>query len=247
MSTPLSSHPKPNVAVDVAFLAVQPGADEGRGQLRVLAQKRSRSPRGWVLPGRFIRERETVEQTIAALFEVKAGITPPHFEPRLLTVVDDPTRDARAWTISVVKSVGLPWENAAQAKGEWLAVDDSGAVDRPLLFDHDEILALAVRDLRDRYEIEPDPAHLLPEAFTMQGLHQLHEAVLNAELRWDTFKRRMEPQLVVTSPPPDAPRSVGRPPKYYTRRSERATSSDALWRLPGVGGGVLRPGSSSRE
>ncbi|KQY51569.1 hypothetical protein ASD30_19560 [Nocardioides sp. Root140] len=234
------------MAVDVAILAVQPDTESQRAGLRVLVQKRTRSPRGWVLPGRFVRERETVEQTIAALFEEKAGITPTHFEPRLLTVVDDPTRDARAWTISIVKSVGLPWDEAVQAHGEWLAVDDSGAVARPLLFDHDEILRLAVHDLRDRYETSPDPAHLLLESFTMQALHQLHEGVLNAELRWDTFKRRMEPQLVLTSPPPDAPRSVGRPPKYYSRRPDRTTSSDARWRLPGEGGGVPRPGSSTQ-
>lgn len=182
-----------------------------------------------------------MEQTITTLLEEKAGISPRLLEPRLLTVVDDPDRDKRAWTISIVKSVGLPWEVAEQAKGEWVAVDDAGAIDRPLLFDHDEILGLAVRDLRDRYETAPDPAGLLPQAFTMQQLHRLHEAVLNAELRWDTFKRRMEPQLDLTTPPDDAPRSVGRPPKYFLPRPERTATNDVLWRLPGVGGGVARP------
>lgn len=240
MSSPLSSHPRPNVAVDVAVFTVSPEADAPH-HLRVLIQKRSSSPRGWALPGRFIRERETVEQTIEALFRIKAGISPSLVEPRLLTVVDDPTRDARAWTISIVQSVGVPWVVGADAEGDWASVSDAGEVDRPLLFDHEEILQLAVRDLRDRYETAPDPAHLLPDPFTMQSLHQLHEAVVNAELRWDTFKRRMEPQLLLTAPPDDVPRSVGRPPKYYSRRPERTTSSDVLWRLPGVGGGVPRP------
>lgn len=51
---------------------------------------------------------------------------------------------------------------------------------------------------RRRYARRPDPSRLLSEPFSLRELRLLHEAVLGEPLVKDTFRRRMEPQLVAT-------------------------------------------------
>lgn len=240
MTSPLARYPRPNVAVDLAILTVRPGrARDPRDRFAVLIQDRAEEPAGSALPGRFVRHRQTVEETIAVILRDKVGVPAEGVVPRLLGVADDPDRDPRGWTMAILMSVALPWEQAAHAHGSWHAVTDRGGVRRRLLFDHDHGLRTATRIVRDEYETAPDPAAMLGEPFTMAELHRLHEAVLGATLRWDTFKRRMEPQLVEAEAPEDRV-AVGRPPKFYLRPAARSDEHDTRWRLPGEGGGVPR-------
>src|SRR4051812_6792633 len=99
----LSIYPRPNVAVDVAVLTVIPSPAPRRepGQLAVLVQERTDEPRGWALPGRFLREGETVADSIRATLNQKAGLNVDNARPRLLRAFDAPDRDPRGWTISL--------------------------------------------------------------------------------------------------------------------------------------------------
>ena len=66
-----------------------------------------------------------------------------------------------------------------------------------LPFDHDEIVRRAVERTRQDYALQPDPAGLLGETFTLRGLQALHDAVAPrpgpGETRpsMDTFRRYM--------------------------------------------------------
>ncbi|MEO6629481.1 MAG: NUDIX domain-containing protein [Aquihabitans sp.] len=88
---------------------------------------------------------------------------------------------------------------------------------RTLPFDHAEIVALAVGDLRDRYRTAPDPAGLAGESFTLLELRRVHEAVLGEPLQKDTFRRQM--LGAITEVEGDGPRvgTVGRPARLYRR------------------------------
>ena len=67
----LDSYPRPGVTVDLAILTVtDPGTDDAA--LRVLVQERT-DPDGRVLPGRFLRERHTIDETVREVFEHKVG------------------------------------------------------------------------------------------------------------------------------------------------------------------------------
>lgn len=239
MAPQLTDYPRPNVAVDLAVLSVEP-TDEptshgAAGRLVTLALARRESPAGHVLPGRFMRERETIQQTVETLLVEKLQLSPSlgGVTPRLLRIFDDPSRDERAWTLSIAQMVALPWEYVGSAPGEWLPVDTEGrlARRRHLLFDHDTILRESVASMRDRYETDPDPDRLLAGPFTLLELRRLHEAVLGEPIRKDTFNRRMRPQLVATDEEP-ATRSVGRPAQHYRPPERRSDFSDSLWRLP---------------
>ena len=225
----LSDFPRPNVAVDVAVLSVRPGPD--RAELVTLVHHRTESPRGVVLPGRFLREGETIQGTVGVLLTEKLRLRPSKaVRPRLLRVFDQPGRDERGWTVSIAHSLGLPWELASQAYGEWLPLSSAGTLrGTKLLFDHPAILAEAVTRMRERYEVDPDPYHLLTDDFSLLELRRLHEAVLGERVAKDTFNRRMrvaleetgeqstsfsyaKPLPPVASPPPPASRPAASPP-----------------------------------
>lgn len=221
----LDSYPRPGVTVDLAILTVtDPGTDDAA--LRVLVQERT-DPDGRVLPGRFLRERHTIDETVREVFEHKVGVRPTEVTPpRLLRLFDAPDRDDRTWAISVAYSVSMPELELAGAKGELLPVDEvAAATGRDMLWDHDEIVSAAVESLRERYEFRyrndsppPDPDGFLPQPFTLHQLRKVHEAVIGEELHKDNFARRMKPQLTPVTRGGEVVRSAaqrGRPATLY--------------------------------
>ena len=155
------------------------------------------------LPGRFVREGETIETTVEALLETKLGYRAsrlPALHP--LGVYDAPGRDPRGWTMSVAHATALPRGRAEQLATGVRLLPLAGPADRGLrvtdeglAYDHDEMVTTAVRRMRRRYERRPDPDGLLTPPFTLRQLREAHEAVLDAGLRPDTFARRMREGL----------------------------------------------------
>jgi 8-oxo-dGTP diphosphatase len=195
----LGDYPRPHVAVDVAVLTVLPSSDcrRGPGRLAVLVHDRNDTPRGPALPGRFLRQGETIADCVTTALREKTGLSDIDSTPRLLRLLDATGRDPRAWTLSLAHSVALPPRRVESAVGRFEAITTHGTLQARvrLLFDHDVIVAEAAADIRERYEHRPDPDGLLDHPFTLADLKQTHEAVLGERVRRDTFRRRMEPNL----------------------------------------------------
>lgn len=168
------------------------------GSLAVLVQQRTDEPQGWALPGRFLREKETIADTIRFTLREKVGLEAGDVEPRLIQVFDSPERDPRAWTLSLAHALVLPPEQAERGRGRLAPIDAYGALVEfeTLHFDHDEIVRTAAEGIRQRYELDPDPDRLLGRAFSLADLKRTHEAVLGEMLQRDTFRRRMAPRLM---------------------------------------------------
>jgi 8-oxo-dGTP diphosphatase len=232
----------PNAAVDVAVLTIVDGG------LAVLLQRRSEKPRGKVLPGRFLREGETLEDGLRATLRDKVGLDVGPIDStraRLIRVFDKPKRDPRSsWSMSLAHYLVLPLDRLTDAAGDFLAVREDGSVDARLLFDHDAIVCEAATDLRQRYEASPDPENLCgDDEVTLPDLQRVHEAVLGAPLRTDTFRRRMEDQLERIPDPtdpqgrrtktrPSGP-TGGPPTRLWTRRGpDDVGELGRLFRLP---------------
>ena len=227
---PLDAYPRPGVTVDLAILTVTAaGTDEAA--LRVLVQERQ-DPDGRVLPGRFLRERHTVVDTVREVFEHKVGVSPSEVTPpRLLRLFDSPERDDRTWAISVAHSVSMPEHELDGAKGELVPVTRGGKLvdGATMLWDHDEIVSAAVDSLRERYEFRyrysdtaPDPDGFLEEPFTLHQLRKVHEAVVGEQMHKDNFVRRMKPYLEPVIQRGEVMRSTatrGRPAMLYRKTS----------------------------
>ena len=200
----LAEYARPSLAVDVALLTVR-SDEEGDRQLCVLVHRRGEgfADGDWALPGTFVREGERLVDAVRRAVSDKLGLRTR--APRQLAVFDAPNRDTRGHVVTVAH-VDLLAESTLPptADDRWALAPVVGTRlrlpdrQRKLPFDHDEIVRSAVAWARSRYERRPDPSRLLPEPFTLRELRLLHEAVLGEPLFKDTFRRRMEPQLVLT-------------------------------------------------
>lgn len=61
----------------------------------------------------------------------------------------------------------------------------------PLLFDHNDMITLALKTLRRQLNYQPIGYNLLPDKFTMPDLQQLYETILGQPLDRRNFQKRM--------------------------------------------------------
>lgn len=203
----LTDYPRPSVAVDTAVLTPDP--DLG---LAVLQVRRAQG-RGWALPGTFLHEGETLADAVQRSLADKAGVH--GLTPRQLHVFDALGRDDRGWVLSVAHVAVVPAVRLSTRFPEAIRLVPVHAPGR-LVYDHAEIIALAVDDVRARYAASPDPDRLLGEEFTLRDLRLAHEAIVGDPLQRDTFRRAMEPHLEPTGEKAAVGR--GRPAELFRRR-----------------------------
>ncbi|CAJ1501251.1 NUDIX hydrolase [[Mycobacterium] burgundiense] len=203
----LGDYPRPSVAVDAAVLTVDPAVG-----LSVLQVRRT-GGRGWALPGTFLHAGETLADAVARALADKANVT--GLCPRQLHVFDDPERDDRGWVLSVAHVAVVPPDRLTSRLVATTRLVPVHAPGR-LIYDHADIIALSVEDVRTRYEASPDPDRLLGEEFTLRDLRLVHEGVAGSALQRDTFRRSMESQLVATGATTAGGR--GRPAELFRRR-----------------------------
>ncbi len=201
----LTDYPRPSVAVDTAVLTIS-----AERELLVLQVPRP-GARGWALPGTFLRPGEILADAVNRSLAEKAGVHELH--PRQLQVFDALGRDDRGWVLSVAHVAVV----APEALVDRFDTTRLVLVTAPgrLAYDHREIIALAVEEVRARYAATPDPDRLLGESFTLRDLRLVHEAILGQELQRDTFRRAMEPHLEPTGERVAAGR--GRPAELFRR------------------------------
>ena len=199
----LAAYPRPHLAVDLVILSVgiRPPTDE-RLSLGVVVQRRTDNTP--VLPGRFVRERHTVDQTVRELLTEKLDYDPSRrLYLEMLGIYDAPERDERGWVVSVSHLTTLRPEEAELLSPETVeilpirgdATRGRRVTRESLAYDHDEMVTTAVRRARQRYERSPDPLRLARPPYTLSHLRHVHEAVLGEPLKRDTFNRRMQPYL----------------------------------------------------
>ena len=207
----LGDYPRPALAVDTAILTVHDG------RLCVVALEQDTLPRR--LPGRFVREGETLADAVRRSLRQKVGIR--GLAPRQLRVFDAPDRDSRGRVVTVAHIAAVSDDRLPDV----LLIPTDEATG--LAFDHDEIVRLAVREIRAAYAEHPDPWDLL-DTFTLRELRELHAAIDPETPLRDSFRRIMEPQLVDTGELSSG--GVGKPSRIFTKlplkeRERRAESS----------------------
>ena len=214
----LEDYPRPSVAVDTAVLSAEP--DLG---LMVLQVRRANTA-GWGLPGTFLHPGERLADAVRRSLLDKAGVR--GVEPHQWRVFDEPDRDDRGWVLSVAHWAVVPAEQLVPrraTKTRLVPVESPGR----LIYDHRLIIDAAVSHVRERYETDPDPEHLLGRTFTMRELRLIHQVIAGHKLDRDLFRRGMQPKLRPTGTMSVGAR--GRPAELFQRANAHSPRTRTHW------------------
>lgn len=208
----------PAVTVDVVIFAIQ------ENNLKVLLIKRAGEPfkNFRALPGGFLVKNEPSRLAVARILKEKAGVSRVYTEQ--LYTFDDPTRDPRGHTLTVVYF--------ALASNDAIKLYD-GKTENPqffsvkklpsLAFDHKKIIYYALGRLKSKLEYTNVVYSLLPKEFTMPQLQQAYETILGKRLDKRNFIKKFSALGIVRPVPKKLGGPRRRPARLY-----RFTSPEPL-------------------
>ena len=161
-------------------------------ELKLLLVKRTRPPQQghWSLMGGFLDENESLEEAAGRILAKLTGLEDVFLEQ--FHTFSDPYRDPGARVLScafyALIKIDESDKELTQAHGaEWISIDNIP----PLIFDHEEMVNMALHILRHKCRFEPVGFELLPEKFTIPQLQKLYEAILGHELDNANFRKKI--------------------------------------------------------
>jgi 8-oxo-dGTP diphosphatase len=195
--------------------------------LCVLLARRFEEPqRGmFALPGGFVGESESPEQTAERKLREKTGVGSVHLEQ--LRTYADPVRDPRGWLPSIaymalVRPEILPASPPVNRDASWHPL----AALPPLALDHARIVEDGVWRLRarvaDKSWFVRKAAGLLPEPFTLRQAQRLYEALRGEEIDAANFRRDIRATGLLHDTGAVLSEGPGRPGHLYRRASHAA-------------------------
>lgn len=209
-------YPHPAVTTDCVMF----GYDSKDG-LSVLLIKRGLEPfkDHWAFPGGFMRIDEDAETGARRELLEETGFEASYMEQ--LGCFSDVYRDPRERIITIAfyalvqKREVRGGDDAKEAR--WFSIGDIPA----LAFDHERILRVALKTLKERIHFIPIGFELLPEVFTMPQLQALYESILEVKFDRRNFANKML-KLGILNEVGDRPKNAGsRIPVNYCFNKDR--------------------------
>lgn len=176
-----------NVSIDCVIFGFE------KSSLEVLLIKRARKPFSgqWALPGGFIKKGELIEDAAKRILKNSTGIEKLYLEE--IGVFDEVDRYP-FWRVFTFAHFALirPEQYKLSAGNDsvdvkWVKIED--LPDLP--FDHQHIIATALRKLRSRIKHRPVGFELLPAKFTLPQLQALYETILGKKLDKRNFRKKI--------------------------------------------------------
>ena len=181
------------VACDLVLLTIRDR------RLAMLLVKRTDHPAlgRFALPGTFVRETEDLADTARRALNKKVGLDRAVRQFRSFGRID---RDPRMRVVSIGYMALATAEQLAPLldanrclvtlgeDGSWLSEDGAEVA---LPFDHADIAAAAIADLRGQLDQSSWAYGLLDAAFSLRELQQVHEAVRGHALNKPAFRKRL--------------------------------------------------------
>ena len=173
----------------------------------------------WAFPGGFMKMDKTAEECARRELEEETGLKSASVEQfHTFTSVNRDPRE-RVITVAHYALVRLSevkgGDDAASAK--WFSHDEIPS----LAFDHDHILRLALKVLKERICFEPIGFELLPEVFTMTELQNLYEAILEVKFDRRNFYNKMLKLGILVEAEPRPKSAPSRIPTKYRFNAEK--------------------------
>lgn len=210
----LDRYDRPSVTVDVVLFSL----DLQSHDLRVLLVKRDSAPfeQRYGLPGGFVHIGESIEDAAARQLMSKTGIGPVYVEQ--LYTFGQPGRDPRRHVITIAHFALVPFDIIEPPTDDdplhWFSVFDLPQ----LAFDHNEIVAYALKRLRYKLEYTSVGFELLPNEFTLTSLQRAYEIVLSETLDKRNFRRKILAADILEETGDKTREGEGRPAKLYQYR-----------------------------
>ncbi len=204
----------PLVTADVALFTLI------ERRLRVLLVQRAEAPSlgEWALPGGILRPDEdySLDDTARRALASKTCVDVRHLAQ--VATFSGPQRDPRGWSVSTVFYALLPSDQLPVVAGErteaiaWCDPENPGC---RLAFDHAQLLAKALRQLRDKVERGVLPLHLLADKFTLTDLQRACEAIVGRLYDRGAFRRQIKDHPALVAVAGEFLRGPQRPAQIY--------------------------------
>lgn len=160
--------------------------------LKLLLIKRAFEPeRGkWSLLGGFLSKKEDLDEAARRILFELTGLENVYMEQ--LQSFGRPNRDPQERTISVgyyalIDLHSYDAELARRNNAHWVSLHGCPS----LVFDHNDMVQLALQRLRYRAALHPVGFELLPERFTIPQLQKLYEAIYGTSIDRRNFSRKL--------------------------------------------------------
>ncbi|NHF58483.1 NUDIX hydrolase [Flavobacteriaceae bacterium TP-CH-4] len=144
----------------------------------------------WSLMGGFVGNEEDLDKAAYRVLKELSGLEDLYMEQ--VRTFGKSDRDPYERVVSTTYSALILKENydaglVEKYRARWFPVD---ALPN-LIFDHEEMIASALRRLRRRVRTAPVGFNLLPKKFTLPQLQRLYEVVLNEEIDKRNFRKKI--------------------------------------------------------
>jgi len=161
---------------EIKLLVIQRGLEPFKGK--------------WSLVGGFIKENESTEDAASRILKNLTGLDGVYMEQ--LHTFSEPGRDTVERTISTAYFALIDIKKYKQQLNDsyhpvWFPINQLPH----LIFDHNEMVELAKKKLRDKASLHPLLFELLPNKFTLPQLKNLYECLYDAEFDKGNFSRKM--------------------------------------------------------
>lgn len=161
-------------------------------ELKLLLIKRNFEPEKgkWSLMGGFLDKDENLADGAKRILNELTGLDNVYMEQ--LSTYGHVNRDPVERTVSVcffalINIHDHNHELARSMNGHWFSLKDKPE----LIFDHNEMVQLALEKLRYKAALHPIGFELLPEKFTIPQLQKLYEAIYDTQLDRRNFSRKI--------------------------------------------------------
>ena len=179
--------PRPSVTVDAVVFRMDDDA------LKVLLIQRGHPPHqgAWAFPGGFIEMDEDLKDAATRELREETGLKVRHLEQ--LHTYGAVDRDPRGRVITVAYlALVKPNHNRIKADDDarsaaWFNVDDVPK----LAFDHPQVLAMALAELKTKARRQPIAFELLPAKFTLTQLQRVYELLLKQRFDKRNFRKKI--------------------------------------------------------
>lgn len=144
----------------------------------------------WSLMGGFLKFDETLDQAANRVLKQLTGLEGVYLEQlHAFSAVD---RDPEERTVSVAYVALIDIQRyerqlSDQYHAEWFLSSQKPA----LIFDHDQMVEMAKKQLRYKAALHPILFELLPERFTIPQIQQLYEALYETQFDNRNFTRKL--------------------------------------------------------